>query len=77
VTPIANTEELTPCERAWRDLCDGKPNAEVERVMASIGGWEAWVDSPLTLLAFTGAFFGEPEHAIRVRERAAAKAGVA
>lgn len=67
----SDAEYRTPVERAWADLCDGKENAEVERVMASIGGWEAWADVPLTMLAFTGAFNGEPEHAARCLARAA------
>lgn len=74
VPPILkmSDQDLTPVERAWRVLCDGKENADVERVMASIGGWEAWADVPLTMLAFTGAFNGEPEHAARCLARAAA-----
>jgi hypothetical protein len=68
-------DDRTPVEQAWADLCDEKENAEVERVMASIGGWEAWAETPLTLLAFTGAFNGDPAAAMRARERAAAKAG--
>jgi muramoyltetrapeptide carboxypeptidase LdcA involved in peptidoglycan recycling len=71
------TVHRSPVERAWADLCDCKDNPDVERVMASIGGWGAWAEVELPYLAFVGAFNGEPEHAARILARAAAKAGAA
>jgi hypothetical protein len=67
---IAFVTPRTPIEQAWADLCDGNENADVERVMASIGGWEAWAETPLPYLCFVGAFNGEPEHATRRLEAA-------
>lgn len=54
----------TPCERAWAALCDGEWNPDVERVMASLGGWEALGEgASLTYAAFTAAFNGDPDPA--------------
>jgi hypothetical protein len=70
-----DTDDRTPVERAWADLCDCKDNPDVERVMASIGGWGAWAETPLTLLAFTGAFNGDVSAAERALAKHATKAG--
>lgn len=64
--PVTAFVPETPCEQAWADLRDGTESADVERIMASIGGWEAWEGREIPYLAFVGAFNGEPEHAQRV-----------
>jgi hypothetical protein len=55
---VAFTTPLTPCERAWADLCDERENGDVGRVVVATGGWEAWA-APVTYRAFTAAFHGD------------------
>jgi hypothetical protein len=55
---VAFVAPLTPCERAWADLCDGRENADVERIVTATGGWDAW-GAPVTYRAFTAAFHGD------------------
>lgn len=67
-THLLSESDKTPFERTWADFCDGTPNVEVERVMASIGGWDAWADRPISRTAFLAAFNGAPDEALHLTE---------
>jgi hypothetical protein len=65
---LLTESDRTPFERAWADLCDGNANADVERTMASVGGWDAWQEKPISRVAFLAAFNGFPDEAMRLTE---------
>jgi hypothetical protein len=67
-TPIAFVTPLTPCEKAWADLCDQKRNRDVERIVAATGGWDEWEKHRLSFRAFSAAFNGDNSLILSARE---------
>jgi hypothetical protein len=55
---IAFGSPTTPCEHAWVDLCEQRDNADVERVIAALGGWEEAGKRQLTYKQFTALYQG-------------------